>query len=185
MQPIATIRLKAWRVLAGWTQRELACRTGLDLNVVRYLEQARTIATDGRGTYYVWGIGVERMVAALAKTGITAPTLGEARAMKKIGRMPLPPPSEASLCGARTRSGSRCRRRPVPGKSRCRLHGGRSTGAKTAEGRRRIAEAQQERRHRERVASDLEAVPLAELEASVRAAWVERFGAERLEVGKT
>src|SRR5215471_14842465 len=32
------------------------------------------------------------------------------------------------LCGARTRSGGRCRRRSLAGKRRCRLHGGRSTG---------------------------------------------------------
>ena len=31
-------------------------------------------------------------------------------------------------CAARTRSGGECKRRPVPGKARCRLHGGESTG---------------------------------------------------------
>lgn len=35
----------------------------------------------------------------------------------------------ASTCGARTRSGAPCKRAPVEGKSRCRLHGGASTGA--------------------------------------------------------
>jgi hypothetical protein len=44
-------------------------------------------------------------------------------------------------CGARTRSGNRCRQATLRGKTRCRYHGGRSTGPKTAEGRRRIAEA--------------------------------------------
>jgi hypothetical protein len=32
------------------------------------------------------------------------------------------------FCGARTRNGGRCRRYPVAGKRRCRLHGGKSTG---------------------------------------------------------
>ncbi|WP_404811487.1 HGGxSTG domain-containing protein, partial [Acidithiobacillus caldus] len=33
-------------------------------------------------------------------------------------------------CMARTRSGGQCQRYPVPGKTRCRLHGGLSTGPK-------------------------------------------------------
>jgi hypothetical protein len=41
-------------------------------------------------------------------------------------------------CGARVRHRHGwCRRWPVPGKERCRLHGGASTGAVTAEGRAR------------------------------------------------
>ena len=48
-------------------------------------------------------------------------------------------------CGAKTRSGSLCELPVHPGKSKCRLHGGASTGPKTAEGRQRIAEAQRKR----------------------------------------
>jgi hypothetical protein len=40
-----------------------------------------------------------------------------------------------ALCGAHTRRGQPCQVRPEPGKQRCRFHGGRSTGPKTAEGR--------------------------------------------------
>jgi hypothetical protein len=47
-----------------------------------------------------------------------------------------------SLCGARTRSGTPCEKFPVAGKRRCRLHGGASTGPKTAAGKARIAAAQ-------------------------------------------
>jgi glucans biosynthesis protein len=36
---------------------------------------------------------------------------------------------QARLCSARTRSGSLCRRYPIKGKKRCRLHGGLSPGA--------------------------------------------------------
>ena len=51
------------------------------------------------------------------------------------------------LCGARCRSGLPCKamavmdrsQRPVNG--RCRMHGGLTTGAKTPEGRKRIADA--------------------------------------------
>jgi glucans biosynthesis protein len=39
----------------------------------------------------------------------------------------------APLCGARTRSGTPCRRAPIQGRNRCRLHGGLSPGAPTGE----------------------------------------------------
>ena len=45
------------------------------------------------------------------------------------------------ICGAKTRSGEPCFKFPIRGKKRCRLHGGLSTGPKTAEGRTRIAAA--------------------------------------------
>ncbi len=61
--------------------------------------------------------------------------------------------SEWPRCGARTRSGRRCKARPVrhprwpdmPRNGRCRLHGGLSTGPRTPEGRRRIGEAARSR----------------------------------------
>jgi hypothetical protein len=49
---------------------------------------------------------------------------------------------ERSRCDARTRSGGLCAKYPMKGKRRCRLHGGLSTGPRTAEGRARIAAAQ-------------------------------------------
>lgn len=48
-------------------------------------------------------------------------------------------------CGAMTRKGTPCRCKPLPGKRRCKFHGGLSTGPKTSEGRERIAEAQRRR----------------------------------------
>lgn len=46
------------------------------------------------------------------------------------------------VCGARTRPGGTCGQKVVPGKAKCRFHGGKSTGPKSPEGRARIAEAQ-------------------------------------------
>ncbi len=40
-------------------------------------------------------------------------------------------------CGARTRKGTPCQCRPLPGKARCKFHGALSTGPKTAEGKAR------------------------------------------------
>jgi DNA-binding XRE family transcriptional regulator len=56
-------------------------------------------------------------------------------------------------CGARTRKGQPCRMLSVPGRRRCKLHGGMSTGPRTAEGRARIAEAQR-RRWRQRATGE-------------------------------
>ena len=44
-------------------------------------------------------------------------------------------------CGAKTRSGAPCAKFPMEGKRRCRLHGGLSTGPRTAEGRAAISVA--------------------------------------------
>jgi len=38
------------------------------------------------------------------------------------------------ICHARTRKGTSCLKPALQGKTRCQLHGGRSTGARTAEG---------------------------------------------------
>jgi len=48
-------------------------------------------------------------------------------------------------CCAKTRAEAPCIMRVVPGKRRCRFHGGLSTGPKTEAGRARIAEAQRRR----------------------------------------
>lgn len=53
--------------------------------------------------------------------------------------------SYGQKCGAQTRKGTPCRCKPLPGKRRCKFHGGASTGPKTPEGRERIAEAQRRR----------------------------------------
>jgi hypothetical protein len=53
-------------------------------------------------------------------------------------------------CGAKNRRGEPCRVTIVPGKRRCRFHGGLSTGPKTIEGKARIAAAQRRRWARRR-----------------------------------
>ena len=53
--------------------------------------------------------------------------------------------SERPNCGAKTRTGENCLNKVVPGKRRCKLHGGKSTGPKTEGGKERIARAQRRR----------------------------------------
>ena len=49
-------------------------------------------------------------------------------------------PNNAPRCGAKTRNGTPCKSAAMPN-GRCRMHGGMSTGAKTAEGIERIRAA--------------------------------------------
>ena len=49
--------------------------------------------------------------------------------------------SAGILCLAKTRQGTPCQKPPLNGKTRCRLHGGLSTGPKTPEGKARIVAA--------------------------------------------
>ncbi|MDB3929681.1 hypothetical protein N9413_10870, partial [Paracoccaceae bacterium] len=61
-----------------------------------------------------------------------------------LERVPQPflgPARPLQGCGARTRRGTACQKPPLNGKTRCRLHGGLSTGPKTPEGKARIAAA--------------------------------------------
>lgn len=51
-----------------------------------------------------------------------------------LAGQPYTPPV-VILCGAKTRTGAPCKRQPIPGKKRCRNHGGLSTGPRTVEGK--------------------------------------------------
>jgi len=44
-------------------------------------------------------------------------------------------PNDIKLCLAKTRSGVPCQKHPIAGRTRCRLHGGLSTGPRTPEGK--------------------------------------------------
>jgi hypothetical protein len=50
-------------------------------------------------------------------------------------------PYESQICGAKTRSGNPCKKWGMKPSGRCRLHGGKSTGPKTEEGKARISAA--------------------------------------------
>ena len=48
---------------------------------------------------------------------------------------PLPDICKEMVCGATTRAGTPCRRKDIYANGRCKLHGGLSTGPKTAQGK--------------------------------------------------
>jgi hypothetical protein len=56
--------------------------------------------------------------------------------------MPGQPLLRQPMCGAKTRAGHPCRRSIIPGRKRCRNHGGLSTGPRTAEGKARVKAGQ-------------------------------------------
>ncbi len=64
---------------------------------------------------------------------------------RRAGWQPRKGTNRRPLCGAKTRAGTPCRMVVVEGRERCCLHGGMSTGPKTAEGRARIAESNRRR----------------------------------------
>jgi hypothetical protein len=73
------------------------------------------------------------------------PQPGKAQAYGLTGDGRALPRKLRPACGVRTRRGEPCVARVVPGKRRCRMHGGLSTGPRTADGRARIGEAQRRR----------------------------------------
>jgi hypothetical protein len=63
----------------------------------------------------------------------------------KFQGRPDPLNTDKHRCGAKLhRKLAWCKRWPVPGKKRCRLHGGRSTGARTPEGKAKALAARRE-----------------------------------------
>lgn len=62
-----------------------------------------------------------------------------------LGRIDKRTSTRRVVCGAKTRPGHPCRNKSEPGRRRCKFHGGKSTGPKTADGRARISSAQKAR----------------------------------------
>jgi transcriptional regulator with XRE-family HTH domain len=135
----------------GWSQRELARRSGLHHRAVQYWE--------GQSALNPRGHAVRRMAEALgwrisdhytrARGGVLS--IGEQADLLALALNFLPRrlayrvAAYRVTCGAKTRKGTLCRAKSEPGRKRCRFHGGLSTGPKTAEGRARIAKAQRRR----------------------------------------
>ncbi|MEZ5676466.1 MAG: helix-turn-helix transcriptional regulator [Thalassovita sp.] len=155
--------LAAIRKAAGLSQTDLAQLAGIGRHAVSYWETKPTVDA------YAWA--VQRMAEALglgdiraeirarALTDTPAPTV-DAHSAAEAYLAKLFPPVKVTRrtthlrgpCGAMTRKGTPCRAKAIPGKGRCKFHGGMSTGARTPEGRERIAEAQRRRWARWRAA---------------------------------
>lgn len=129
--------LKALRAAAGWSQRDLAARAGVHLQTVKYQE--------GR-TGLLVGASPAKFRAAFASAGVkSAPENTAGKQAAKASTGGASDRLGGVTCGARTRAGKPCGKEPRAGKTRCRFHGGESTGPRSAAGRERIAQAQRQR----------------------------------------
>jgi transcriptional regulator with XRE-family HTH domain len=149
--------LRAHRKAAGLSQSELAKRAGVSRDAVGYWEAKEVVPTRyGAPNRFCEVLELRvfpRSNAHARGWGLTMPDPWQARldAMTEaqMGRLRARNAARLAkrlvLCGAKTRKGTACRNMSEPGKRRCKYHGGKSTGPKTAEGRNRIAQAQRQR----------------------------------------
>ena len=135
--------LKKIRMEQKISRRVLAERCGLHPDTIRYWEN--------KGQFTYIGYALKLIIAALGLPPEPPvrrnrrPNFGYFCAPTRARNRHLQKPLQITYgyrCGAKTRKGTKCRAKPVPGNRRCKFHGGMSTGPKTAEGRARIAEAQ-------------------------------------------
>jgi transcriptional regulator with XRE-family HTH domain len=154
---ITGAELRAHRKAAGLSQAELAKRAGVSRDAVGYWEAKEVVPTRHGAPFLfceVLGLRVLSHHYAHARGwGLTTPDPWQARldalAEAQMGRWRARNAKRIAkqrvLCGAKTRKGKPCRNLSEPGRHRCKFHGGKSTGPKTAEGRAKIAEAQRRR----------------------------------------
>lgn len=145
--------LRAARKAAGLSQIDLAQRARIGRHAVQYWE--------GKARLSQRSWAVRRMAEALGLRDISTPLRAGAgwgdrllaaerdELAIKLAALAEREAQRAAhrrvRCGAKTRKGTACRHKSELGKRRCKFHGGMSTGARTPEGRERIAEAQRRR----------------------------------------
>lgn len=128
--------LKAARMAAGLSRSALAAKAGVHPDTVRYWERKATVDPSGHAPrLFFKALGLQ-VPAHKRVGGIFA--YQYARASSLLAKNP-------KRCGARKKNGHRCQGPALPGKRRCKFHGGASTGPKTPEGKAKIAEAQRRR----------------------------------------
>lgn len=149
--------LRRLRLAAGLTQIELARRAGVGRHAVQYWEGKPIVRTrEYAPLQFCKVLGLQGLCNLNARArgwGITPqPTWQEIADVAVENYLARKRQAEAErlsrrrvLCGAKTRKGGHCQNKSEAGKRRCKFHGGKSTGAKTPEGRARIAEAQRAR----------------------------------------
>jgi len=150
--------LRRLREGKGLSRRELAALAGIHPDSVKYWERRDRLDLRGHApARMLRALGAEYLLRAGQPGGHRR---GDFRALNARARtwgltsLPKPKPAARVRCEAQTRRGTPCRRMSEPGRRRCRLHGGCSTGPLTPEGRARIAEAQRRRWARWRAQRD-------------------------------
>lgn len=135
--------LKSLRIKHGLSRPALAQLAGVHPMAVRYWERKARVD--------LYGYAPRKLLKAM---GFTLPPrwprgnfcTSNARARHGVLiKIPQNSSKRRVVCGAKTRKGTTCKCKSIPGKRRCKFHGGLSTGPKTEEGKARIAEAQRRR----------------------------------------
>ena len=146
--------LRRAREAAGLSGRALARLAGITHKALQYWEakprlDPRAHAVKALARALGWGAGEFRDMYAPARDGVLPCAESTDRLLALLRAHMVREAARRTrlrvICGAKTRKGTPCRAKSEPGRRRCRFHGGRSTGAKTPEGRARIAEAQRRR----------------------------------------
>lgn len=88
-----------------------------------------------------WPISLRRLFDDLTSNGMSPCMAREAIALGLFRPTGSRLATRNGRCGAQTRAGTPCQA-PALDNGRCKLHGGKSTGPKSQEGRQRIAAAQ-------------------------------------------
>lgn len=140
-------KLREMRHRAGWSQKDLARRSDVHVQTVKYWE--RELAGTKRN-----GHACLMFVKAFCAAGIKCDVPVYRRRFDSVsgGGYGVNGSLAKPRCGATTRKGAPCQAKAAPGKSRCVLHGGMSTGPRTDNGRDAIAAAQRKRWERYRQA---------------------------------
>lgn len=130
--------IRAFRKQAGWTQQELATRSGFARGAVSHWENR---------TGPINGVAVSRFAQALKDLGYPIQPYGTRKIITVHNVMtpiievhPLRP--DDKRCKALNRKGERCKAKAINGRGVCRNHGGLSTGPKSEAGKERIRQAQ-------------------------------------------
>jgi len=152
--PLTGQTLRETRCAAGLSRRALAEVCGLHTDTIRYWEGKARVDLRGHAPGIILvalGLGHLSQRGLYPAELLAASRIGDFSRTTRArdGVLPAfsPSPSKGPCvrCAALTRKGTPCRAKALPGKTRCKFHGGASTGPRTAEGRARIAEAQRKR----------------------------------------
>lgn len=137
--------LKQARKALALSRRHLAELCNLHPDTVRYWEKKPLVDFAGHApSLMINKLGIPLPPAARTKRKQNQSAFGYLVTPKRARHGVLE--KKDRKCGANTRKSTKCRAQALPGKARCKLHGGLSTGPKTAQGRKRIIEAQKKRR---------------------------------------
>ncbi len=144
---ISGYQLKAVREVNGWTQQGLADKAGVHVQTVKFWESQDRQDEGGLHSKAAWKMARAMKLEPMPiEDDCSDDELADMAAKFGLSRLfKTKAPDTPRHCNARCPDGRKCRKRPVPGKQRCKQHGGNSTGPTTERGRLAIGQVQKRR----------------------------------------